>query len=63
MINWIKISPSCVLPKEGDKILVIAQDKENNRIIIPRTYEHSNRSKLNAWSFGIIEDIDQNLLF
>ena len=33
MINWIKISPSSALPKEGNKILIIAQDKVNNRVI------------------------------
>lgn len=56
MINWIKISPSSVLPDEGDKILIIAQDKDNNRAIYPCTYKHSKTSKLDAWHFGIYED-------
>lgn len=56
MINWIKISPSSVLPEEGDKILVIAQDKDNNRVIYPCTYKHSETSKLDTWHFGIYED-------
>lgn len=56
MINWIKISPSSVLPEEGDKILIIAQDKNNNRFIYPCTYKHSKTFKLDARHFGIYED-------
>ena len=51
MINWIKISPPSVLPEEVDKILIIAQDKNNNRFIYPCTYKHSKTFKLDAWHF------------